>query len=280
MGNAIELLTQLALTHQGMKYMGQQGVMRRLEHLLENASNDPLAELLVPGIVKFFGNIAHLRPRQVLMEYPTFVSTLFKMTESSDDSTKIVAFETIGYVGISLEGKVSLAELGNKMTDCIEKFGGLIIDAPSEMRIRTMNAFSSLVKLDKENQTDEFLSITESWYRRVSGRPMEIMVNIAKQPFEDLRLAAFQMMLIVAGQNWGRREICRHPGLLEYLLDRGTERVKSGKESKYAIISVLANSGDILTLAPEETVVQMKQFVKDGAFFVEAQPEVAYEGEN
>ena len=60
----------------------------------------------------------------------------------------------------------------------------------------------------------------------------------------------------------------------------GTERVKSGKESKYAIISVLANSGDILTLAPQETLVQMKQFVKDGAFFVEAQPEVAYEGEN
>ena len=39
------------------------------------------------------------------MEYPTFVSTLFKMTESSDDSAKVVAFETIGYVGISLEGK-------------------------------------------------------------------------------------------------------------------------------------------------------------------------------
>merc|ERR550519_1014420 len=197
------------------------------------------------------------------MEYPTFVSTLFKMTESSDDSAKVVAFETIGYVGISLEGKVSLAELGNKMTDCIEKFGGLIMDAPSEMRIRTMNAFSSLVKLDKENQTDEFLSITESWYRRVSGRPMEMMVNIAKQPFEDLRLAAFQMMLIVAGQNWGRREICRHPGLLEYLLDRGTERVKSGKESKYAIISVLANSGDILTLAPHETLVREPAVTRD-----------------
>merc|ERR1711874_487182 len=158
MGTLRELLTQLALTHQGMKYMSQQGVIRRLEQLLDNANNDPLAELLVPGIVKFFGNIAHLRPKQILMEYPTFVSTLFKMTESSDDATKIVAFETIGYVGISLEGKLSLAELGNKMTDCIEKFGGLITDSPAETRIRAMNAFSSLVKLDKENQSDELLS--------------------------------------------------------------------------------------------------------------------------
>jgi len=283
--NAIELLTQLALTHQGMKYLSETGVIRHLESLLEAPSNDPMAAFILPGIIKFFGNIAHIRPKQVLMEYPSFVTTLFTMTESKDDVQKTVAFETIGYVGISLEGKLSLAEIGNQMTDCIERFGELICDSSTEIRIRAMNAFSSLIKLDKENQSPEYLSLTESWYRGVTSRrnarqPMDIIVNIARQPFPDLRLAAFQLMLVVAGQEWGRREICRHPGLLEFLLDRGTEREKLGKEAKYEIVEVIANSDNIGSMVEQEVVLQLKKFVKEGPFFVKVQSEVAYEGAN
>jgi len=278
--NAIELLIQLAMTHQGMKYLSSQGVIRSLEAILETVVNNPMAELLVPGIVKFFGNIAHLRPKQVLMEYPAFVSALFNMAESSDDSQKAMAFETIGYVGISLEGKVGLAEVGNKMTHCIEKLGGLINDATTEIRIRAMNAFASLIKLDKENQSPQFLSITESWFQGVtgSGRGLNMIVSIARQPFEDLRLTAFELLLIVATQEWGRRSICRHPGLVEFLLDRGTEREKLGKEAKFRIIAALANSDDIITVIGQEAMDQLKQYVKEGPFYVRVQSEVATEG--
>jgi len=278
--NAIELLIHLAMTHQGMKYLSNQGVIRSLESILESVANNPMAELLVPGIVKFFGNIAHLRPKQVLLEYPSFVSALFSMAESSDDSQKAMAFDTIGYVGISLEGKMSLAEVGNKMTHCIEKLGGLINDAPTEIRIRGMNAFASLIKLDKENQSPEYLSITESWYQLVtgSGRGLNMLVNIARQPFQDLRLGAFELLLIVASQDWGRKRICRHPGLVEFLLDRGTEGEKLGKESKYRIIAALANSEDIINVIGQDAMAQLKQYVKEGPFYVRVQAEVATEG--
>ena len=40
------------------------------------------------------------------MEYPTFVSSLAAMAESEDPVAQAIALETVGYIGVSLEGKV------------------------------------------------------------------------------------------------------------------------------------------------------------------------------
>ena len=76
--------------------------------------------------------------------------------------------------------QTALSELGNRMTDWVDRLEDLITDrwveamvagvmtvlcSPTEARIRAMNAFSSLLKLDKENQGQEFLNITEGWFR-------------------------------------------------------------------------------------------------------------------
>ena len=41
-----------------------------------------------------------------MMEYPTFVSSLAAMAESQDPVAQAIALETVGYIGVSLEGKV------------------------------------------------------------------------------------------------------------------------------------------------------------------------------
>ena len=94
-------------------------------------------------------------------------------------------------MGESVEGKQVLGELGNKMLHSIDCMERLMTDGPTEMRIRAMNAFASLVRLEKENQSQELLSLTESWFRRIP-KAMFLTVNVVKQPFLDLRLAAYQ----------------------------------------------------------------------------------------
>jgi 26S proteasome non-ATPase regulatory subunit 5 len=157
--SAIELLVTLALPPHGQKFLESTGVLARMARLLDDGQNHPFASILVPGLVKFFGNLAHTRPRQVMMEYPAFVSSLAAMAESEDPVAQAIALETVGYIGVSLEGKLALAELGNRMTDTIDRLELLITDSPTEARIRAMNAFASLIKLDKENQVRGFISI-------------------------------------------------------------------------------------------------------------------------
>ena len=92
-----------------------------MEDILNESKSDPFADVLLPGLVKFFGNIAHLRPKQMIIHHPTFVNALFEMTESDILTNRAISLETIGFIGSSLEGKSALENLGNKMSNCIEK---------------------------------------------------------------------------------------------------------------------------------------------------------------
>ena len=89
--------------------------------LLEDCPNHPFAVILLPGLVKFWGNLAHTRPKYIMTKFPVFLSALVNMVQSDDLTAQSIAFETIGYIGVSLEGKTALVEMGNKMVECIEK---------------------------------------------------------------------------------------------------------------------------------------------------------------
>jgi hypothetical protein len=49
--------------------------------------------------------VAHLRPRHTRTQYSLFQQALLDMTDSPDLIHKVIAFETIGSIGESLEGK-------------------------------------------------------------------------------------------------------------------------------------------------------------------------------
>jgi len=123
------------------------------------------------------------------------------MTDSSDPTERAIAFETLGYIGESLEGKTALAELGNPFTHCLDNLGQLMRNGLTETRIRGMSAFAALIQLAKEHQTGELVSLTECWYRRaLGGQAMSVLAGIAKLPFPDLRLAAYLVLRNMAQQ--------------------------------------------------------------------------------
>jgi len=249
-----------------------------MARLLDDGQNHPFASILVPGLVKFFGNLAHTRPRQIMMEYPTFVSCLAAMADSEDPVAQAIALETVGYIGVSLEGKLALAELGNRMTDTIDRLELLITDSPTEARIRAMNAFASLIKLDKENQSLELLSLTESWYRRVPST-MARLADTVKQPFIDLRLAAYLLLQVIAGQTWGRREMLCHPGLVETLMDRSVDKEREGREGRWKVVEVLVEGPEVREVLGEQMEIALRLHVKQGPLYVQVQSQVATEGE-
>ena len=254
-----------------------------MEEILKETRSDPFADVLVPGLIKFFGNIAHLRPKQMILQHPEFLNTLFEMAESADRCQQAVAFETLGYIGESLEGKSTLSNLGNKFINCIEKLENLIRDSPTEFRIRGLNALASLIKLEKENQTAEYLQLTESWLRSALGSrgdPLQVLVGILKQPFPDLRLAVYQVLVNMGRQAWGRSQILRTPGLPELLLDRAAERDKDGKDARYSLIQCLVESGDAKDIVGHALDILLREYVRLGPYYVQVQSSVAYEEQN
>jgi len=274
--NCIELLTTLALAPHGQKYMETTGILATMTTLLEECPAHPFADILLPGLVKFWGNLAHTRPKYIMSKYPVLLTSLVNMVQAEDFTAQCIAFETIGYIGVSLEGKAALADMGNTMVECMDKLEMLIRNSPTEVKIRAMNAMASLIKLDKENQTAELLSLTQAWYMRVPTT-MDMLVNIVKQPFLDLRLAAYQLLCVMADQPWGRSVIMKQPGFCEFLMDRGGERDKMGREEKFKIVQIIVESRESKEVLGPDMDMHMKLFVKQGPHYVQVQSQVAYE---
>ena len=53
--NCLELLSDLAITEHGLLYLDQEGIVGKLETLMQTTENDPLASFLIPGEFKRFG---------------------------------------------------------------------------------------------------------------------------------------------------------------------------------------------------------------------------------
>ena len=52
--NCLELLSDLAVTEHGLLYLDQEGVVGKLETLMQMTENDPLASFLIPGKYKSY----------------------------------------------------------------------------------------------------------------------------------------------------------------------------------------------------------------------------------
>ncbi|KAK2168053.1 hypothetical protein LSH36_21g11000 [Paralvinella palmiformis] len=277
--NAIELLTRLASVQHGLDFMDNQGIMDRLDEMMKNVDSDPMMAFLLPGLVKFFGAVAYLVPKEVCQQHPSFLSLVFSLHENHDPSTRGLAAETVGMVGRKIEGKHLLEQQGTRMLNTCKQMGIMLRDADLTLKEKVLGAVENLLTLPVEEQTSDLLSLVESWYSRLAPQPMSLFMDLLEKPFQAIRCAVFRIMTVMAMQPWGQAQFRDHPTFCEFLLNRGTEHSKQEKEEKFRIIRTLVESPTILDIMGRVYCVKLKEFVKEGPFFVQAQSAVAMESE-
>ncbi|CAG0899170.1 unnamed protein product [Darwinula stevensoni] len=275
--NAIEMLTELALTPHGLHYLEDRNVLKDLEKILNTSDGDPLRSFLVPGAVKFFGNVARLKPEKILDHYPQFIANINSFVRSDDLGLKHVAVDTFGFVGSTLKGKLALQRID--MKQLLQDLSHLAEEASTETRTRAMNTIASLLSLNVENSNNELENLTESWFRHLSKDPMQFCLSLCKQPFTDIRTAALKILQVIASQHWGQVYIKNTPGCLEYILDRCTEHEKAGKEGKYEVVSSIVSSPTALTVFGTEMLLPLRKYEREGPFFVAPDVNIAFEGD-
>ena len=101
-----------------------------------------------------------------------------------------------------------------------------------------------------------------------NGRqPLQVLLVLAKQPFEDMREAVWKLVRALVTQHWGLRTVVGTAGFLEYLLDRKTEFHVSGSQAKFDILRAIdahPRSKDLLSPAQRN---QVHEYVRQGAHY-------------
>lgn len=94
-----------------------------------------------------------------------------------------VAVDTIGILGSNIEGKQVLHKTGTRFEHLLKRIGHQAKNASTELKLRCLDAISSILYLPPEQQTDDLLRMTESWFSSLSRDPLELFRGISSQPF-------------------------------------------------------------------------------------------------
>nr|CAD7411481.1 unnamed protein product [Timema poppensis] len=267
--NALELFSKLAVTPHGFQYFRQRGVLATLADKVLNTGESPFGSLLLPGLIKFFGNVAHSWPQEILTEFPSVVKALFEVLDSSDFVLLGTVMETLGFIGTSPQGKQALHNLGDSMSKSMKMLGNNIKTLPAEWKVRTLNTVANLIQVKK---------ITRSWFASLATDPMELIMHVGRQPFPELKLAVLQVLNVLGEQQWGQEYIKGFAGLIEFLLDRSTEATKLCKDAKYEVLRTIVSSPTSESVFGIETILRFKNYIREGPVYVHVETEVAIEG--
>ncbi|XP_021187709.3 26S proteasome non-ATPase regulatory subunit 5 [Helicoverpa armigera] len=278
--NILELLSRLIIKPHGINYLVKNGALQSILGHVTELQNNPLRGLLIPGYMKFFGCIAHSYPKEIFEKHSAVFDTLFEAIESGDQTVLPVALDTLGFIGTTVEGKLCLAALGIRYTQAVDHVSQLIRNSDTETKIRALHCFAGLMSIDKDPSVSKNTPVdhrvtlmTREWFRTLDPKPMETLFEICKNPFPDIRQAAFILLDAVCQHQWGEEMVARAAGFIEFLLDRSIVYTKETNEAKYDIIKRLANSP-----AFDSTIIgRLHTYVEQGPFYSESQLEVAME---
>lgn len=274
--NALEALTNLALSEDGLKYLEEQDVLVKLAEKIAHANETPLSNLFIPGLMKFFGHVSRFRPNEIFSKYPIVISALFDVIENGDENILASALDTLGHIATTIEGKYALQNLDDNIMRALKKISEVIKKMPTYFRLCGLNNLTLILNVKKSEQDNRIVSLTKSWFDALDEEPLKMLIELCKQPFADIRQASLQLLGVVASQVWGQEYIASFPGLIEFLLDRNVESFKECKEAKYEVVKNLSNSVD--NIFDTNTMQKFVDYVNNGPFYIETYTEVAIDG--
>lgn len=108
----------------------------------------------------------------------------------------------------------------------------LIRNSDTDIKIRALNCFAGLMDIEKDavvqavsanpgstrmvsTPVDQRVTLmTREWFRTLDSKPMEALFEICKNPFPDIKQAAFVLLDAVCQHQWGEEMVARAAGNL------------------------------------------------------------------
>lgn len=298
--NCIELLKHLAETKQGYEYLSNNGHLKNLAlYLSHDCEIDILsASLLIPGIVKLFGSSAYRHPVNVFNQYPEFyqylLNTVLDDNYNNNDSKANIclSIDTLAHIFENNEAKSILIENYKEvlLQKIFKRLLYFIQYAINELRIKSIYCFSSLISSNLKSNIilnslsmDYVSSLTYNLFEcfikeTTSEKFFNLLLNYAKQPFMEIRLATQSCFNAFVQTKWGSEYLLKNSNkseFLKYLLDRSTELEKEGRMSKYELVKSVSNSEFIHELIDAAQFKLIEIYIREGPYYI--QREVAVE---
>nr|XP_039265803.1 26S proteasome non-ATPase regulatory subunit 5-like [Styela clava] len=275
----VSTLSEMALRKHSLQYLNKNGVVNKLISMITNAASDPLADLYMPEIVKFFGKMSYQEgPQHVIQIFPQFLDTLFSLVDEFDLVKKKIGIETLGFIGQSMEGKNVLAKEGNRSKAAVTEIGKIICTEGSDLRLISINAMCQLLDIAPLDQTEDIVALLARWFRCISSSPIDAILFLCRQPFTSVKCAGFHLIKTIAKLEFGMAAMVEFPTFVEFILDRSSDNNKESKDARFEAVKAIAESPQCMHIFGNNNYLKFRSYVLEGPLYEEmVSPEVAME---
>lgn len=276
--NILEILQALCMQDYGFSYLENKDILNKLARKIEEANEDALSALLIPGLMKFFGTIAAKYPQKIFQNYSSLFDLLFNCIIENQPSLIYSALDTLGYLSKSNECKKSLdKDYGEKFPWVLANIYNNISNYSSDVKLRAFLCLENAFSLDGDPDmvNNQITCICENWCKHIfeDMNDFSSLLNFCKTPFDDLSQSVFGFLKSLSHHSFGQKGIAKSAGFIEFLLDRKIGSSYEIKQKKFEVIEVLAKS----SIFDANTIANFNKYIREGANFVEPMSEVSFE---
>uniref|UniRef100_A0AAF5PQV0 26S proteasome non-ATPase regulatory subunit 5 n=1 Tax=Wuchereria bancrofti TaxID=6293 RepID=A0AAF5PQV0_WUCBA len=266
------------------KYLLTTGIVDHLNRLFVQCMEQPDAGFLYPALIKFFGHLS-VASVECLSQFPKFLDSLLDLIyhfDRLDASLRLLAFDTLAAVGSTDRAKKFLDRQHNNCTQCdmrraMNAFGIAIATGPLDLRVRHISALSMMLEVKDEVEDADADAIAQKWFNWLGENFPSVIISYLSKPFNDIRISSLRLLLTLFDHKWAIRIFYFGAGFMVAILSRNTERNAEGKQCKYDVICKLIDSSDSV-ISPED-MMKLKMYRREGAFYVERNPQVDMEND-
>ena len=170
-------------------------------------------DFLFTGVIKFFGTLAQSDPAGVIDQCPVFLHYVLSILNCGELPLMNVAIETLGILGHIEDGKKALFADSTRTSDIM---GGLCRHVQSTVVDSRERALDSLALIFwvADPPTEEMSELVKGVYVKLTLQPIDMLMNIAKQPFQGLRCRALKVFQSLAKYKWAQQDMIDCAGKL------------------------------------------------------------------
>uniref|UniRef100_A0A182R513 26S proteasome non-ATPase regulatory subunit 5 n=1 Tax=Anopheles funestus TaxID=62324 RepID=A0A182R513_ANOFN len=273
--SVLQILTQLLTTKEGYEYVEAHDLFRKVCTSFIPDKVTPYARFVLPNALKFLASAALIQPALFLARYPEWVQFIFELTSPEDPMLMAIAYDCLGMVGSTNEGKVFLNYQKAKMEKFLKEFPGVLHSTLEAYKVRLIECLTNLLSGGNEPIDNMISSITQEWYEAMTdSQDLEMVHDLFKVPFPNIKMAALKLLSAIVDHRWGQQFFQNTAGFNELLLNRRMDNDVNVAQFKYDVIKKLSLSTTLESFVANA----LKQYVSDGAFYRKAVVEVAIEG--
>lgn len=298
--NLIELLKELAITKHGFAFLDRNAHLQKLITYLDvcEKTDDAMEmmerELFAPAVKKLFGYLAFVNPRDILSSYSKF----FDMVLQYLDKRITISNENKENICLSLDILTLVFKNPTSKKIIFEKYEQYFSESVlpqvfhfikykiSDVKMKAIGLLDSMIHL---SYSDEFglkaiANLNQAIFQNFLNQDanfLEYLLQTAKQPFFDTRIAILKVFISFFGNDWALEYVFQNENLnstfMQYLLDRSTELEKEGRVAKYDLVKTIANSECVNTIVPLNQLELLNRYVNEGPFYMQREAAVAFE---